>query len=321
MSNITVSGEANSILKTDQNGSIQVNSLILGGNSTYKILSLDTTELVFTTPAQGEILRAVGNSGTSGNSNPDVNIPGHLNIGNTGISESVLQNQSNFTGESALGVNWIYSNFIEASNEKSSASTGIALGANTGKTIAGEVGIVVADNTTSSSVVPFKFNKSGVVPDLNDTYNIGSSNLKYNTVYATLFSGTALEAYYADLAENYLGDNDYEPGTVLIFGGDYEVTVTNVKNDFRAAGVVTTNPAQLMNSHLKGDYVIGVALQGRVPCKVIGKVNKGDIIVTSAVPGYGMVNNNPTPGTIIGKSLEEKNNTDKGVIEVVVGKH
>lgn len=321
ISNITTTGDVNSIVKTDADGRIQVNSLILGGDSSYEILRLDTTELVFKTPAQGEILRAVGNSGTSGNANPDVNIPGHVNIGNTGIAESVLQNQSNFSGESALGVDWIYSSFIEAAGEKGSASTGVAIGANTGKTTSGQIGIVVADTGTSSSVTPFIFKSTGVVPDLDDAYNIGSSSLKYNTVYATLFSGTALEAYYADLAENYLGDKAYEPGTVLIFGGSEELTVTNTRDDHRAAGVVTTNPAQLMNSHLKGNHVVGLALQGRVPCKVIGKVNKGDLIVTSAVPGYGMVNNTPKPGTIIGKALEAKDSTNKGVIEVVVGKH
>lgn len=321
VSNVTTTGEINSIVKTDSDGNIQVNSIILGGNSSYQVLTLETTELIFKTPAQGEILRAVGNTGTSGNTSPDVNIPGHLNIGNNDVSESILQNQSNFTGKSALGVNWIYSSFIEAADEKGSASTGIALGANTGKTTVGEIGIIVADDISNSSVSPFIFNKTGVLPDLDDTYNIGSSNLKYNTIYATLFSGTALEAYYADLAENYLGDNYYEPGTVLIFGGEQEVTVTSTKNDHRAAGVVTTNPAQLMNSHLKGDNVIGLALQGRVPCKIIGKVNKGDIIVTSAVPGFGMVNNSPIPGTVIGKSLDKKNDTGKGVIEIVVGKH
>jgi hypothetical protein len=321
ISNITVTGEVNSIVKTDADGSIQVNSLILGGDSSYEILSLDTTEIVFKTPAQGEILRAVGNSGTSGNTNPDVNIPGHVNIGATGVTESILQNQSNFTGESALGVDWIYSSFIEAPGEKGLASTGIAIGANTGKTTQGQIGIIVADSGTSSSVAPFIFNSTGAVPDLTSTYDIGSPTLKYNTIYAELFSGVALEAYYADLAENYLGDRDYEPGTVLIFGGEHEVTVTNSRDDHRAAGVVTTNPAQLMNSHLKGEHVVGLALQGRVPCKIIGRVQKGDMIVTSSVPGYGMVNNNPKPGTIIGKALSAKDSTDKGIVEIVVGKH
>jgi hypothetical protein len=76
-----------------------------------------------------------------------------------------------------------------------------------------------------------------------------------------------------------------------------------------------------MNSHAQGDNVVALALQGRVPCKVIGKVNKGDILVTSAIPGYAIVDNDPKVGTIIGKALENKADGDRGIIEVVVGKH
>jgi hypothetical protein len=320
ISNVTVTGEVNSVVKTDANGSVQVNSLILGGDPTYEVLSLDTTTLLIKTPAQGEILRAVGTTGAV-SAGPDIEILGSVNIGGTGVTQSTLQSTSNFNGEASIAVDWIYSSFIEAAGEKGSASTGIALGANTGKTVAGEVGIITADVATSSSFVPFTFSSTGVVPDVDDTYDIGSATLKYKDVYATLFRGTATESYYADLAENYLGDADYEPGTVLVFGGDTEVTVCSSKGDHRVAGVVTTNPAHLMNSELEGDHVVGIALQGRVPCKVIGNVQKGDLLVTSAVPGYAIVNNNPTVGTIIGKALESKDTDERGVIEVVVGKH
>ena len=150
--------------------------------------------------------------------------------------------------------------------------------------------------------------------------NIGANGNRYNTVWATVFNGQATEALYADLAENYLADKAYEPGTVLVFGGAAEVTLCNTKNDHRAAGVVTTNPAHLMNSALEGDNVIGLALQGRVPCKVIGVVEKGDMIVTSAVPGYGIVNNSPGIGQVIGKAVGTKDDEEHGVVEVVVGR-
>ena len=320
LSNVTNSGEVNSILKTDASGSIQVNSIILGGNNSYEVLSLDTLDLVLKTPAQGEILRAVGTTGSTG-TGPDIEFSGSLDVTGTGVTESVLHSQSGYTGEGSVAADWIYSNFIEATGEKTSASTGIAIGADTGKTLTGEVGIVTADSATSSSFVPFKFSSTGARPDTDNTYDIGTATLRYANVYATFFRGTATEAYYADLAENYLGDADYEPGTVLVFGGDAEVTVSSQRDDHRIAGVVTTNPAHLMNGHLKGNHVVGVALTGRVPCKVIGKVAKGDMLVASAVPGYAIVNNTPAVGTVIGKALESKNDMDRGVIEVVVGKH
>ena len=331
ITNITKTGEPNSIVKTDASGSIQVNSLILGGDSNYEILSLDTTELVFKTPGQGTILTASGGSpGTGGSPSdpgyiaptfPTLEIPGSINIGSTGTTESFLQQSSPLNGEKVLAVDWVYSSFMEAPGEKGNASTGLSIGANTGKTTAGQVGIIVANSATNSSVAPFVFSSSGVTPDINNVYNIGSSTRRYNTVYATVFNGTATEAFYADLAENYLGDSNYESGTVLVFGGDEEVTMTNAKGDHKVAGVVTTNPAHLMNSHLKGNNVVGLALQGRVPCKVLGKVEKGDLLVTSAIPGYAIVDNNPKVGTVIGKALENKTDTDKGIIEVVVGKH
>jgi len=158
-------------------------------------------------------------------------------------------------------------------------------------------------------------------PDGNNTYDLGTSGNKYANVWATTFQGTATSARFADLAENYLGDNTYEPGTVIVFGGQNEVTVSQDYMTTKIAGVVSTNPAHLMNSDLAGDFVVTVALQGRVPCKVLGKVNKGDMIVASDVPGVGVASDNPKLGSVIGKALENyDNSTEVGTIEVVVGR-
>ena len=159
------------------------------------------------------------------------------------------------------------------------------------------------------------------MPDTDNTYDIGSATKKYKDVYATLFRGTATESYYADLAENYLADAEYAPGTVVEFGGEAEVTQSTTHGTHRVAGVVSTNPAHLMNSHCEGEHVVAVALQGRVPCNVIGKVAKGDMLVASNIPGYAIVNNTPTVGSVIGKALEAKLDGDRGIVEVVVGKH
>ncbi len=323
VSNVTSTGEVNSIVKTDATGKVQANSLILGGDASYEVLSLDTLTLNVKTPSQGLIFTAVGGSGagTLSATYPNMLIKGSVGIGGTNITESSLQSTSNFSGEKVLGVDWMYSSFIEAPGEKGSASTGIAIGANTGKTTTGQIGIVVANSGTSSSVAPMIVDSSGVKPDLDDTYNIGTSTLKYSNIYATFFRGTATEAYYADLAENYEADAGYEPGTVLVFGGDKEVAMTDTHNDHRVAGVVSTNPAYLMNSQQEAEFVCPVAMQGRVPCKVIGKVTKGDMLVTSAIPGFAIVNNNAAPGRIVGKALENKTDNERGIIEVVVGKH
>jgi hypothetical protein len=323
ITNVTKTGEVNSIVKTDANGTIQANSLILGGDASYEVLSLDSLTLNVKTPAQGLVFTAVGGSGagTPGATYPDMLVKGSIGIGGTTITQSILQSTSNFNNEKRLGVDWIYSSFIEAPGEKGAASTGLAIGANTGKTTAGQVAVITADTGSASSVTPAIFSSTGIVPDTDNTYDIGSATKKYKDVYATLFRGTATESYYADLAENYLADAEYAPGTVVEFGGAAEITQSTTHGTHRVAGVVSTNPAHLMNSHCEGDNVAAIALQGRVPCNVIGKVAKGDMLVASNVPGYAIVNNTPTVGSVIGKALEDKLDGDRGTVEVVVGKH
>jgi hypothetical protein len=147
----------------------------------------------------------------------------------------------------------------------------------------------------------------------NGVGNIGSSTTYFNTVFAT-----ATASQYADLAEMYEADASYEPGTVVAFGGTKEVTLCYVENDKRVAGVISTNPSYLMNSAQTGEFVVPVALQGRVPCKVFGPVEKGDLLVSGG-NGRAVVNNNAQPGTIIGKSIENFAGA-QGVIEVVIGR-
>ena len=147
----------------------------------------------------------------------------------------------------------------------------------------------------------------------NGVGNIGSADNTFNTVFAK-----ATSSLYADVSEKYLADAAYESGTVLSFGGDAEVTLAN-EGDTRIAGVVTTNPSYIMNSGLTGDNVITVALLGRVPCKVIGPITKGSMLISGG-NGYAVACATPSIGTVIGKALEHFNGRRTGIIEVVVGK-
>ena len=152
-----------------------------------------------------------------------------------------------------------------------------------------------------------------IVPTSNAAaVNIGSTSSWFNNVY-----GTAVHALYADLAERYTSDAQYPPGTVVVFGTDTEVTASYKPNDPRVAGVVSTNPAYTMNAGTAG---VDVALQGRVPCQVMGTVNRGDMMVTGPIPGVAIANQSPANGTVIGKALENYNSDTVGLIEVVVGR-
>lgn len=136
-------------------------------------------------------------------------------------------------------------------------------------------------------------------------------------IYFTVGNGVATSARYADLAEKYSTDADYEPGTVVVFGGEKEITQSTSYMDRKVAGVISTNPAYLMNSGADG---LPVALQGRVPCKVVGKIEKGDMLVSSAIPGVAAATYSPQMGTVIGKALENYDSQEVGIIEVVVGR-
>ena len=155
--------------------------------------------------------------------------------------------------------------------------------------------------------------------DLTQTPNTIAKRDINGDIIARKFQGTATAAQFADLAEMYASDEQYEPGTVVSLGGDKEVTATTAFCDPKIAGVVSTKPAYLMNSEAEG---VAVALRGRVPCKVEGVVNKGDLIVTSPKAGVATAITQdsaiPNAVCIIGKAI--KNSTDTGIklIEIVV---
>ena len=158
-----------------------------------------------------------------------------------------------------------------------------------------------------------------VMPSANAASSLGTSASRWNYIYGVNGNFLSVNANYADLAEKYVADAAYAPGTVLMFGGDKEVTECAHDMCSRVAGVVSTNPAYLMNSGLEGEHTVELALTGRVPTKVRGPIQKGDLMV-SAGDGHARAEGLPQVGTVIGKALEDFDG-DAGVIEVVVGKH
>jgi hypothetical protein len=150
-------------------------------------------------------------------------------------------------------------------------------------------------------------------PSADATYDLGTSSFGYGTVYAL-----ATSAQYADVAEIYTTDYNYEPGTVLVFGGNKEVTISTFAQDTRVAGVVSTAPAYLMNDKVEG---VAVALLGKVPVKVVGMIQKGDLLTTDGqTAGHARKALDPKTGTIIGKALENHSSAGTGMIFVSVGK-
>jgi hypothetical protein len=180
------------------------------------------------------------------------------------------------------------------------------------RTTASNGNIVLTPNGTGVIVAA----KDIVNGQANGVGNIGSATTYFNTVFAK-----ATSAQYADLAEMYVSDAEYAPGTVVEFGGDKEITISSSSHSTAVAGIVSTNPSYLMNSTQTGEHVLPIALTGRVPCQVQGPVRKGDVLVASSTPGVAQrIGMNWQPGCVVGKSMAVIDTAEIQTIEVAVGR-
>lgn len=160
-------------------------------------------------------------------------------------------------------------------------------------------------------------------PSVDNNFDLGSNSLKFANVYSTNFVGRASSALYADLAEIYRSDRVYPAGTLISLGGLAEITVSAAEGSSDVFGVISTAPAYLMNNIVnKDEFDLPVALTGRVPCRVIGTVKKGQRLMASGLEGaacawnesYGLL-------AIVGRSLVDKHTSNVETIEIFVGKN
>ena len=207
---------------------------------------------------------------------------------------------------------------------------------------------------SGTTLTPLKLVANNVLPGTTNVSNIGSATLKYSTVYATTFNGTATEAdslnvggtyrtastssvlntivardanrdvyanefkgtatsaKFADLAEKYLADSDYDVGTVMIVGGEKEITASSWGQ--RAIGVISANPAFKMNEELEGG--VYVALKGRVPVKVVGTVRKGDRLI-AANDGCATIGV-PHSNDVFAIALETNSDSGVKLVEAII---
>ena len=265
---ITTTREANKLLKTLSDGSIDVTTLKIGNN---RVFDVSSTLVQYWTPGNFNFITASGT--TAGNTTITT-------YGTVDLTNSQVKTDEITTGSAA-----------------------------TNGTIQGQWSVLASSQLDFSAGT------------LKSTSLTTGADATAGTIQGnwSLVGASKLQATYADLAEFYEGDQEYEPGTVLVFGGDKEVTTTVQMNDTRSAGVVTTNPAYVMNAEQPGVKVC-LALAGRVPCRVVGRVKKGDMLTTSATAGYAMKANDPKLGSVIGKALEDKDYGEAGVIQVAVGR-
>ena len=240
----------------------------------------------------------------------DLSASGNITAGNfigTGAGTPTLSSATNLDLSSTVSVRIVGGGTLRLPN-LTSATIANLIAAN------GDV----AYNTTTNKFQAYEAGAWSNVSDLPTTVITTGANTTAGTITGnwTITAGSRLEATYADLAEYYEADAVYEPGTVLAFGGDKEVTLAEDGTN-RVAGVVSTNPAYAMNANCQG-IAVAIALQGRVPTKVRGTIHKGDMMVSGG-NGFAIPSTSPQMGTVIGKALENFDGIE-GIIEIAVGR-
>ena len=282
---------------------------ILGNGSQLSgvITTVDANTLTGNTLSSNVVNSSLTSVGTLGNLSVTGNITGSYILGNgsqltgveAGLSWTTVANTApsnanpgDFWYNSYTGIKYQYTNdgtsniWIDQSFPTSFATITVSGNISGGNLLTGGIVSATGDITSSGNVTALNFNSSS-----------------------------------ADLAENYEADALYTPGTVVVFGGTKEITISNRSHDTAVAGIVSTSPSYLMNVAQTGAWILPVALTGRVPCQVQGPVSKGDVLVTSSQPGTAQrIGNNYQPGCVVGKSLEVITGDTMEIIEVAVGR-
>jgi len=330
------SAGSSTITVTPQTGEISSTGNVSGGNL-YTFGNIQGSNVLFGTgnvSGSGNIIGGnvlfdsgiVSGTGniTAGNVNATLNGSGSNvtsisanNISSGTLAQARLANAAVTLGSTTLTLGSTVTTVAGLTSVTSTTFVGALTGAATSATTAATVTTAAQPNITSVGTLSGLTINNATTAITNGatagTGNIGASGAGFNTIFAK-----ATSAQYADLAESYAADAKYVAGTVLTFGGSYEVTLANESNDVRVAGIVSTNPAHVMNASLDAEHVAVVALTGRVPTSVVGTVRKGDMMV-SAGNGAAQACATPAMGTVIGKALENFNGKS-GTIEIVVGR-
>jgi len=312
----SVSATANTIVARDSSGNINVvqmngvateaNTLLDPLTSTYVPASVNATaSTIVARDASGSVSTINILNGGSANSGT---------IGTSAKPFGTVYAQSfqgSFTGSSSTSaVNVVSSTTaggITSGTNLVNVSTNVmqAVSFNATNGTASSPSITFISDTTTG----FYYTTGGNINITNGGAAGGYFSATGNLTMTGKFIGTATSAQYADLAEKYLADQEYPSGTVVCVGGDAEVTAVQ-DGDF-AIGVVSTNPAYMMNSELEGGTYI--ALKGRVPVLISGPVNKKDTIVAGA-NGTGIAGS----GAVFAIALETNLSDEVKLVECVI---
>lgn len=301
-------------------GSAALPSLYIGGDRNTGIYSAGADSVGFSTSGVGKLMAytsyvtslvshrffdgSVGNPSIGFNSDPDTGfykLVDGIGITMDGVQTGFFDKTGIFGSLGLQSTNGflLSDNFIQLYQTDVSTPTGM---------LTGYLGVGATDYVANASQIP-----------VNGIYAEG------NIKSAGFFEGVATSAQFADLAERYHAEPGLTSGDVVSLSGGREIEKSSNLSQFDILGVISTDPAFKMNDKMKDneDYPF-VAMTGRVPCKVKGKVNKGQRLVISDEPGvaqgYSGDLKDLSPFQVIGRSLESSQKEEERLIEIVVGR-
>jgi hypothetical protein len=289
-----------------QNGNSNVTIASAGSNVVVNVLGVSPVAIFANTGAYIQGLTSVtgnviaGNISATAHTGTTVSVTGNATAGNILFNSGVISGSGNISGGNILFNAGVISGTGNIIGGNIRFNSGVVSGSGniTGGNLTVGTGTIVVGNIING-------NGNGVG-------NIGNSSTYFNTVFAQ-----ATSAQYADLAENYAADAIYAPGTVVVFGGEAEITISKDAADERVAGVISTQPAHLMNAGQSG---LPVALRGRVPVMVIGPVFKGDSLVTSSTSGHAQSvgRDRSYAQAVFAKAIETNTSPGEKIITAVI---
>jgi hypothetical protein len=305
---ITASGNIN--LTAGADVAIPNNVGVLFGNGGEKIES-DGTDLTITSTGQ-LTLQTTGTTTISGNTY----IGGNLTVAGT---ETIVSTQNLEVEDNIIAVN---ANVSSAANMPRFSGMHIHRGSGSSAT---ELDLYMvwdeAYDVSGGSGLGGTFSFLGSVHNEGEgAPNTGSFTLA--DIRCNLIEATATTAQYADIAERFEADAPITPGAVVMLGGSAEITETAEELSDRVFGVISTQPAYMMNNGAgSNDTHPFVAMTGRTPVRVTGEVRKGDRLVSSSIKGTARAasaGETINPFHVIGRALEDKFDSEIGLVNCVV---
>jgi hypothetical protein len=289
-----------------QNGNSNVTIVSSGSNVVVNVRGVSPVAIFANTGAYIQGLTSItgnviaGNVSATAHTGTTVSVTGNVTGGNISFNAGVVSGSGNVIAGNILFNAGVVSGSGNVIAGNISFNAGVVSGS--GNITGGNLSVGTGTITMGNIV-----NGNG-----NGIGNIGNSTTYFNTVFAQ-----ATSAQYADLAENYVADAEYAPGTVVVFGGEAEITISKDAADERVAGVISTQPAHLMNAGQPG---LPVALRGRVPVMVIGPVFKGDSLVTSSTSGHAQSvgRDRSYAQAVFAKAIETNTSPGEKIIQAVI---